>query len=418
MPNAAPIEPSSNGKRDFVLANTRLIAPPLTPEIRLRLADEAVPIWRKTEEELGAMGLPPPFWAFAWAGGQALARYALDHPALVEGKRALDFASGSGLVAIAAAKAGAAEITASDIDAFAVAAIAANAAENGVSIAPRLENLIGADENWEVVLAGDIAYEKDLARAAMDWLASLARRGATVLVGDPRRSYLPHDRLDCVIEYSVPVTRELEDFGDQADRRVSLSVTGAYIAAERSEPLVDAYVLDRRSVISIEECLRCALHILPSLRLRWRSRPSAIRRTMGRSGERWGQISALRQRNPAPLSGHIRTGVRLKQARAPATRAPSRPARSYRKMCPSRLNRAETAPPTSMVTASSLTHSRIASCGSSISRSKGAPACPPTRRGAAQSSRESRIDSPELPPPFVAYFVRYHSSQVCYRSNA
>ena len=213
MPNAAPIEPSSKDKRDFVLANTRLIAPPLTPEIRLRLADEAVPIWRKTEEELGAMGLPPPFWAFAWAGGQALARYALDHPALVEGKRALDFASGSGLVAIAAAKAGAAEITASDIDAFAVAAIAANAAENGVSIAPRLENLIGADENWEVVLAGDIAYEKDLARAAMDWLASLARRGATVLIGDPRRSYLPHDRLDCVIEYSVPVTRELEDFG-------------------------------------------------------------------------------------------------------------------------------------------------------------------------------------------------------------
>ena len=211
MPNAAPIEPSSKDKRDFVLANTRLIAPPLTPEIRLRLADEAVPIWRKTEEELGAMGLPPPFWAFAWAGGQALARYALDHPALVEGKRALDFASGSGLVAIAAAKAGAAEITASDIDAFAVAAIEANAAENGVSIAPRRENLIGADENWEVVLAGDIAYEKDLARAAMDWLASLARRGATVLVGDPRRSYLPHDRLDCVIEYSVPVTRELED---------------------------------------------------------------------------------------------------------------------------------------------------------------------------------------------------------------
>ena len=108
MPNAAPIEASSKDKRDFVLANTRLISPPLTPEIRLRLADEAVPIWRKTEEELGAMGLPPPFWAFAWAGGQALARYALDHPALVQGKRALDFASGSGLVAIAAAKAGAA----------------------------------------------------------------------------------------------------------------------------------------------------------------------------------------------------------------------------------------------------------------------------------------------------------------------
>jgi predicted nicotinamide N-methyase len=206
-----PIEPATSGKRDFVLANTRLIAPPLTPEIRLRLADEAVPIWRKTEEELGGMGLPPPFWAFAWAGGQALARYALDHPALLEGKRALDFASGSGLVAIAAAKAGAAEVTASDIDAFAIAAIEANAALNGVAIAARQENLIGADEGWEVVLAGDVAYERDFAEAAMDWLASLARRGATVLIGDPRRSYLPHERLDCVIEYTVPVTRELED---------------------------------------------------------------------------------------------------------------------------------------------------------------------------------------------------------------
>ncbi len=200
-----------NEKRDFVLANTRLISPPLTPEIRLRLADEAVPIWKKTEEELGAMGLPPPFWAFAWAGGQALARYALDHSVLVKDKRVLDFASGSGLVAIAAAKAGAAEITASDIDAFAIAAIEANAALNDVAIRSRLEDLVGADENWEVVLAGDIAYEKDFADAAMDWLAALARRGATVLIGDPRRSYLPLDRLDCVIEYSVPVTRELED---------------------------------------------------------------------------------------------------------------------------------------------------------------------------------------------------------------
>jgi predicted nicotinamide N-methyase len=168
-------------------------------------------LWQKTEEELGAMGLPPPFWAFAWAGGQALARYLLDSPALVQGKRALDFASGSGLVAIAAAVSGAAAVQASDIDSFAVAAIEANAAENGVSIAPRLENLIGADEGWEVVLAGDVAYERDLAEAAAEWLSGLARRGATVLVGDPRRAYLPLDRLESVIEYSVPVTRELED---------------------------------------------------------------------------------------------------------------------------------------------------------------------------------------------------------------
>jgi predicted nicotinamide N-methyase len=203
------IEPSP--KRDFILANTRLLSPPLTPEIKLRLADEAVPIWQKTEEELGAMGLPPPFWAFAWAGGQALARYTLDNPTLLQGKRVLDFASGSGLIAIAAAKAGAARVEASDIDAFAVAAIEINAAENGVAVASRLETLIGVDEGWDVVLAGDIAYEKDFAGAAIDWLASLTRPGATVLIGDPRRSYLPLDRLDCMIEYSVPVTRELED---------------------------------------------------------------------------------------------------------------------------------------------------------------------------------------------------------------
>jgi predicted nicotinamide N-methyase len=206
-----PVETPPCAKRAFILANTRLIAPPLTPAIRLWLADEAVPLWKKTENELGAMGLPPPFWAFAWAGGQALARYLIDNPVLVAGTRALDFASGSGLVAIAAALSGAAAVEASDIDAFAIAAIEANGAENGVSVAPRLENLIGADEGWDLVLAGDIAYEKDLADAAMDWLASLARRGASVLIGDPRRSYLPLERLECVIEYSVPVTRELED---------------------------------------------------------------------------------------------------------------------------------------------------------------------------------------------------------------
>jgi len=200
-----------DGRRGFVVANTRLIAPPLTPEIRLRLADEAVPIWKKTEKELGAMGLPPPFWAFAWAGGQALARYALDNPGLARGKRVLDFASGSGLVAIAAALAGAAEAQASDIDAFAVAAIEDNAAANSVAVAARLEDLIGADEGWDVVLAGDVSYEREMAEAVTAWLASLARRGAAVLIGDPRRTYLALDRLESVIEYRVPVTRELED---------------------------------------------------------------------------------------------------------------------------------------------------------------------------------------------------------------
>ena len=198
-------------KRDFVLANTRLLVPPLVPELKLRLADEAVPIWKKTEEELGELGLPPPFWAFAWAGGQALARYILDTPDLVRGKRALDFASGSGLVAIAAARAGAASVEASDIDAFALAAIAANATENGVAVTARHEDLTGADEGWDVVLAGDVSYEKEMAEAATDWLNGLARRGATVLIGDPRRAYLALDRLESVAEYGVPVTRDLED---------------------------------------------------------------------------------------------------------------------------------------------------------------------------------------------------------------
>ena len=177
----------------------------------MRLADEAVPIWRKTEEELGEIGLPPPFWAFAWAGGQALARHVLDRPDIVAGRRVLDFASGSGLVAIAAAKAGAARVEASEIDAFAQAAIALNAEANGVAVEVRAGDLIGADEGWEVVLAGDVSYERDMAGAVTDWLERLARRGAQVLIGDPGRSYLAQELLECIVEYSVPVTRALED---------------------------------------------------------------------------------------------------------------------------------------------------------------------------------------------------------------
>src|SRR5829696_9471680 len=136
----------------FIRAHTRLLPVPHTPEISLHLADEATELWQKTEEELGEIGLPPPFWAFAWAGGQALARYLLDHPAVVAGKRVLDFASGSGLVAIAAAKAGAAFVKACDVDAFAVASITLNAARNGVAVEPRLADLVGDDAGWDVVL--------------------------------------------------------------------------------------------------------------------------------------------------------------------------------------------------------------------------------------------------------------------------
>ena len=195
----------------FIRAETRLLPVPHAPEILLHVADEATELWRRTEEELGEIGLAPPFWAFAWAGGQALARYILDHPESVRGKRVLDFASGSGLVAIAAMKAGAAEAVACDIDAFAVAAIALNAGANGVAVAPVREDLVGQDGGWDAVLAGDICYERDLAARVTGWLMSLSARGATVLIGDPGRSYLPRESLENLAFYQVPVTRTLED---------------------------------------------------------------------------------------------------------------------------------------------------------------------------------------------------------------
>jgi len=195
----------------FILAETRLLPVPHAPELSLHVADEATELWQRTEEQLGEIGLPPPFWAFAWAGGQALARYILDHPETVRGRRVLDFASGSGLVAIAAMKAGAAEVAACDIDSFAIAAIALNADANGVAVSPLQDDLIGQDRGWETVLAGDICYERDLAARVTEWLFDLSRRGAAVLIGDPGRSYLPKERLERLASYEVPVTRTLED---------------------------------------------------------------------------------------------------------------------------------------------------------------------------------------------------------------
>lgn len=195
----------------FIRAETRVLPVPHAPEIRLHLADEAIPLWQKTEEELDAMGLPPPFWAFAWAGGQALARHVLDHPQLVAGRSVLDFASGSGLCGIAAMLAGARQVTAAEIDPFAIAAIGLNAAENGVAMTAHAGDLIGSDAGWDVVFAGDIFYEKALAERVFDWLSALQTRGATVLIGDPGRSYLPRERLEAVATYQVPVTRALED---------------------------------------------------------------------------------------------------------------------------------------------------------------------------------------------------------------
>ncbi|KGF66848.1 50S ribosomal protein L11 methyltransferase [Hoeflea sp. BAL378] len=195
----------------FIRANTALGAPPHVPEIRLHLADEAHDLWLKTEEELDALGLPPPFWAFAWAGGQGLARHLIDNPDLVAGKTVLDFASGSGLVAIAASLAGAARVTAADIDPWAATAARLNAAANGVAFAFRADDLIGADEGWDVVLAGDVFYDRAMAERVCPWLTALAHRGATVLVGDPGRAYCPKEGLELRATYMVPVTRALED---------------------------------------------------------------------------------------------------------------------------------------------------------------------------------------------------------------
>jgi len=197
---------------DFVRRNTAVTAPPLVPEIRLHLATEITPIWQATEDTLARTGLPPPFWAFAWAGGQALARYLLDHPAEVAGRSVLDFGAGSGLVAIAAAKAGAASVLAAEIDDFAAAAIAANASLNNVDISVRTTDLLDAiDPQWEIVTAGDVCYERPMADRVTGWLRILAGRGTLVLLGDPGRAYLPDKGLTERARYLVPTSRELED---------------------------------------------------------------------------------------------------------------------------------------------------------------------------------------------------------------
>lgn len=202
---------SSSARADFIRAHTALLPVPHAPEIKLYLAHEALELWQKTEEELEAIGLPPPFWAFAWAGGQALARYVLDHPQIVAGKSVFDLASGSGLVAIAAAMAGAREVIANEIDDFALASIALNAQVNDVRVEVVAGDMIGRDEGWDVVLAGDVSYERDMAAEITGWLAQLHERGCTVLIGDPGRSYLARERLEAIAEYQVPVTRALED---------------------------------------------------------------------------------------------------------------------------------------------------------------------------------------------------------------
>jgi predicted nicotinamide N-methyase len=170
------------------------------------------PIWQATEESLARSGVPPPFWAFAWAGGQALARYLLDRPEIVAGRAVLDFGSGSGLVAIAAAKAGARQVLAAEIDHFAAAAIAMNAALNRVNLEVEPVDIVGRVEpHWQVITAGDVCYEREMAERMVPWLREIADRGALVLLGDPGRTYLPGSGLVEQARYPVPTSRELED---------------------------------------------------------------------------------------------------------------------------------------------------------------------------------------------------------------
>lgn len=227
----------------FIREHTRLRPVPHVPEISLYLADEAVPLWQKTEDELQEIGLPPPFWAFAWAGGQALARYILDHPETVRGRRVLDLASGSGLVAIAAALAGAAAVTANDIDGFAIAAIALNAHANGVSLQSETIDRLDAHaplENFGTVLAGDIFYERDTAARAFSFLRRMKAQGARVWVGDPGRAYLPRDGMRVLAEYEVPVTRDLED--SEIKRTKVWSLDGGSPNRKAQDPRLEACV--------------------------------------------------------------------------------------------------------------------------------------------------------------------------------
>lgn len=205
---------SSTDPAQFVREHTRLAAVPFLPELKLHLTDEAIPLWEKTETVRGEVGLAPPFWAFPWAGGQGLARYVLDHPELVAGRTVLDLASGSGLVAVAAARCGAASVVANEIDSYADAAIMLNATANDVIVTRVLGDLLEqpfTDFSAEVVLAGDVFYSREMARRMLAFLRRAQAHGSTVLVGDPGRAYLPHESFEQLAVYDVPVIRDLED---------------------------------------------------------------------------------------------------------------------------------------------------------------------------------------------------------------
>jgi predicted nicotinamide N-methyase len=196
-----------------VRTETKLGTTQLVPEITLHLANEALPLWQATENELERTGLPPPYWAFAWPGGQALARLILDRPSLVRGKDVLDFAAGGGIAAIAASKAGARRVRAAEIDEFARAALVLNATANEVSIESIAQDLLQTDafDPAGVILAGDVCYEQRMAERALAWLRRRVADGARVLLADPGRTYFPRTGVREIARYDVPTSLDLED---------------------------------------------------------------------------------------------------------------------------------------------------------------------------------------------------------------
>ena len=210
---------------EFVVANTERTQAPLVPEITLHLASEVTPLWHATEEELAQSGLPPPYWAFAWPGGQTFARLLLDRPEFVRGRSVLDFAAGCGIAAIAAAKSGAASVVASEIDAFAVAAIALNGKLNDAAIEIAGDDLLAKPpDKWDLILAGDVCYEKPMADRTLAWLDKAVAGGAEVLIADPGRAYLPKGGLTEIARHDVPTSLDLEN------RKIMTTVLYRYAA--------------------------------------------------------------------------------------------------------------------------------------------------------------------------------------------
>ena len=193
----------------FVRAHTAPTVVPFVPEVTLYTATDLTPLWRATQAWLGTFGLEVPFWCVPWAGGQALARWVLDHPEEVRGRRVVDFGAGSGLVAIACAKAGAASVRAVDVDPFAEAACLVNAQENGLSIDVTVGDIVGSPVEADVVLAGDVWYERAPAARFEAWLGAIARRGVRVITGDPARTYVPAQLVE-IARYDVPTSADLE----------------------------------------------------------------------------------------------------------------------------------------------------------------------------------------------------------------